>query len=172
MWISPDPCKGGLESLGHFHSLPEFNTEVHDGVAIGVNFWVCLWDSWCMILWSFSYDKAFEQLFSIFFVPLSLSVFVSTLNVWGSILFKPLPLTIARYFEAEFQNSICIYIYILIYVHIIHIQVDIVHIHICIHKTNLLVHIIPDQFCLVVFFKVHFSMLVTHLFVVLMILER
>ena len=47
--------------------------------------------------------------------------------------------------------------------HIIHIQVDIMHIYTYVFIILTYWYIIPDQFCLVVFFKVHFSMLVTHL---------
>lgn len=144
MRISPDPCKGGLESLGHFHSLPEFNTEVHDGVAIGVNFWVCLWDSWCMILWSFSYDKAFEQLFSSLSLPLCVCFHFERLRQH---LVQTIAIDHCKIFWGR-DPEFYMHFHLHINIHIIHIQVDIIHIHVCIHNTNLLVHIIPDQFAL------------------------
>ena len=77
MLTSTDPCKGGLQSLEHFHSLPEFNTEVHDGVAIGVNSEM-MYDYDYVII--FRMTKPLRSLFPIS-LSLSLSVFVSTLNV-------------------------------------------------------------------------------------------
>lgn len=163
MLTSTDPCKGGLQSLEHFHSLPELNTEVHDGVAIGVNFWVCLWDSWCMILWSFSYDKAFAQLFS--YLSPSLCLF----PLWT--------------FEAASCSNHCHWplqdilrqrpriLYAFTSAHTHYTYTDRYHTYTYIHNTNLLVHIIPDQFCLVVFSKC-ISQCWSHIFVVLMIFQR
>ena len=106
MLTSTDPCKGGLQSLEHFHSLPEFNTEVHDGVAIGVN---------SEMMYDYDYVIIFRMtkpLRSLFPISLSLSLCVC---LHFERLRQRLVQTIARYIEAETLNfiSVCIYIYTL-----------------------------------------------------------